>query len=336
MPVLNIYAQDDHIIPPPTSRALDGKTGSDDYTELGLPGGHIGVFVSGKSQGIVGKGIVDWLAMLAAIPGMRPVGRLRAQAEEAARTAGPRELAARDPALCRAAIEAIPNPDLHYDDWIALIYAVKGALGDDGRDAALAWSSKSKKHDDVEFERAWSAARPERIGAGSILHIARAHGWQPPQPQPEPPHDEPESPPLEEREKPEVVPPDLSDDALASEFTCRHADELRYVAPWGKWLRWDGMRWPRTAWSECSTSRAKSAAMPRGAPAPPSSRGWSRAREPSRRWRGWPAQIRVTQRSPAVRHRRLPAEHAGRNGGPPRREDARAPARGPAYENDRR
>ncbi len=62
MPVLNIYAQDDHIIPPPTSRALAGKIGTDDYTELGLPGGHIGVFVSGKSQGIVGKGIVDWLA----------------------------------------------------------------------------------------------------------------------------------------------------------------------------------------------------------------------------------------------------------------------------------
>jgi len=48
MPVLNIYAQDDHIIPPPTSRALAGKIGTDDYTELGLPGGHIGVFVSGK------------------------------------------------------------------------------------------------------------------------------------------------------------------------------------------------------------------------------------------------------------------------------------------------
>ena len=38
-----------------------GKLGTEDYTELGLPGGHIGVFVSGKSQGIVGKGIVDWL-----------------------------------------------------------------------------------------------------------------------------------------------------------------------------------------------------------------------------------------------------------------------------------
>ena len=62
MPVLNIYAQDDHIIPPPTVRALQGKLGTDDYTELGLAGGHIGLFVSSKSQGIVGKGTVDWLA----------------------------------------------------------------------------------------------------------------------------------------------------------------------------------------------------------------------------------------------------------------------------------
>jgi polyhydroxyalkanoate synthase len=62
MPVLNIFALDDHIIPPSTSRALDGKLGTTDYTELGLPGGHIGLFVSAKSQGIVGHGIVDWLA----------------------------------------------------------------------------------------------------------------------------------------------------------------------------------------------------------------------------------------------------------------------------------
>ena len=62
MPVLNIYAEGDHIIPPPTSRALDGKLGTADYTELGLAGGHIGMFVSSRSQGIVGKGIVEWLA----------------------------------------------------------------------------------------------------------------------------------------------------------------------------------------------------------------------------------------------------------------------------------
>ena len=37
--------------------------------------------------------------------------------------------------------------------------------------------------------------------------------------------------------------PEFSDDALALEFTKRHGDELRYVAAWGKWLGWDGIRW---------------------------------------------------------------------------------------------
>jgi polyhydroxyalkanoate synthase len=62
MPVLNIYASGDHIIPPATSQALDGKLGTSDYTELGLRGGHIGLFVSSKSQGIVGNGIAEWLS----------------------------------------------------------------------------------------------------------------------------------------------------------------------------------------------------------------------------------------------------------------------------------
>lgn len=62
MPVLNIFASGDHIIPPATSKALNGKLGTSDYTEMGLRGGHIGLFVSSKSQGIVGNGITEWLA----------------------------------------------------------------------------------------------------------------------------------------------------------------------------------------------------------------------------------------------------------------------------------
>ncbi len=61
MPVLNVYALDDHIIPPNCSRALGALVGTSDYTEIPLQGGHVGVFVSGRSQGIVGKGIVKWL-----------------------------------------------------------------------------------------------------------------------------------------------------------------------------------------------------------------------------------------------------------------------------------
>jgi poly[(R)-3-hydroxyalkanoate] polymerase subunit PhaC len=61
MPVLNVFAEEDHIIPPKSTQALKGLIGTRDYTELPLPGGHVGVFVSGKSQGILGKSIYAWL-----------------------------------------------------------------------------------------------------------------------------------------------------------------------------------------------------------------------------------------------------------------------------------
>jgi polyhydroxyalkanoate synthase len=61
MPVLNVFAKDDHIIPPATSQALGAKIGTKDYTELPLPGGHVGVFVGGKSQALLGSGIAKWL-----------------------------------------------------------------------------------------------------------------------------------------------------------------------------------------------------------------------------------------------------------------------------------
>lgn len=60
-PVLNVFAKDDHIIPPATSQALGGVAGTTDYTELALPGGHIGVFVGGKSQSLLAPGIANWL-----------------------------------------------------------------------------------------------------------------------------------------------------------------------------------------------------------------------------------------------------------------------------------
>ena len=61
MPVLNIFALQDHIIPPPCSQALSAHVTTSDYSEIALPGGHVGVYVSGKSQGIVGDGVFNWL-----------------------------------------------------------------------------------------------------------------------------------------------------------------------------------------------------------------------------------------------------------------------------------
>lgn len=61
MPVLNIFAAEDVIVPPPTSRGLKGKVGTTDYTEIEVPGGHIGTFVGSKAQNILAPRIVEWL-----------------------------------------------------------------------------------------------------------------------------------------------------------------------------------------------------------------------------------------------------------------------------------
>ena len=60
-PVLNVYAEQDHLVPPDASRALKGLTGSKAYKELSFPGGHIGIYVSGKAQKLVTPAISDWL-----------------------------------------------------------------------------------------------------------------------------------------------------------------------------------------------------------------------------------------------------------------------------------
>ena len=62
MPVLNIFAEQDHLVPPDASRALREVVGSSDYSELSFRGGHIGIYVSGRAQKEVPSGIHDWLA----------------------------------------------------------------------------------------------------------------------------------------------------------------------------------------------------------------------------------------------------------------------------------
>ena len=49
-PVLNIFAEQDHLVPPASSRALQGAVGSRDYSQIAFKGGHIGIYVSGRAQ----------------------------------------------------------------------------------------------------------------------------------------------------------------------------------------------------------------------------------------------------------------------------------------------
>ena len=60
-PVLNIYALQDHIIPVSCSKALSKFVKPELYEEIGFPGGHVGVFVSRKAQGVVAGGLSEWI-----------------------------------------------------------------------------------------------------------------------------------------------------------------------------------------------------------------------------------------------------------------------------------
>ena len=61
MPVLNVYATKDHLVPPEASRALGEHVGSSDYSEFAFNGGHIGIYVSSRAQREVPPAIADWL-----------------------------------------------------------------------------------------------------------------------------------------------------------------------------------------------------------------------------------------------------------------------------------
>jgi polyhydroxyalkanoate synthase len=61
MPVLNIYGDFDTLVPPVSSKALREHVGSKDVQELAYPVGHIGMFVSGKTQKTLAPKISEWI-----------------------------------------------------------------------------------------------------------------------------------------------------------------------------------------------------------------------------------------------------------------------------------
>lgn len=61
MPTLNIFAQEDHLVPPDAAKALKKYVGTKDYTELSFKGGHIGIYVSSSALKEVPPSIGRWL-----------------------------------------------------------------------------------------------------------------------------------------------------------------------------------------------------------------------------------------------------------------------------------
>jgi polyhydroxyalkanoate synthase len=61
MPILNIYASADHLVPPAATKPFNDLVGSEDKTLYEFQGGHIGVFVGSRSQKELAPAISKWL-----------------------------------------------------------------------------------------------------------------------------------------------------------------------------------------------------------------------------------------------------------------------------------
>ncbi|WP_374422753.1 PriCT-2 domain-containing protein [Paracoccus sp. (in: a-proteobacteria)] len=78
-----------------------------------------------------------------------------------------------------AALAWLPNAELDYDSWMRVGMALKGALGEAGADLFADWSAQAAKDMPATTRRAWASFKPDRIGAGTIYHLAMERGWQP-------------------------------------------------------------------------------------------------------------------------------------------------------------
>ena len=79
----------------------------------------------------------------------------------------------------RAALAWLPNAELDYDSWMRVGMAMKGALGEAGADVFADWSAQAAKDVPAITAKAWASFKPDRIGAGTIYHLAMERGWQP-------------------------------------------------------------------------------------------------------------------------------------------------------------
>jgi polyhydroxyalkanoate synthase len=61
MPVLCLYADFDTLVPPAACKKLLEYVGTKDKQELSFPVGHIGIFVSGKTQATLAPRIAEWV-----------------------------------------------------------------------------------------------------------------------------------------------------------------------------------------------------------------------------------------------------------------------------------
>ena len=68
MPILNVYGEQDHLVPPHCSRCVEKVVASKDVTTKAFPLGHIGMYVSSRSQKDLAPTVSQWLIERSTVP----------------------------------------------------------------------------------------------------------------------------------------------------------------------------------------------------------------------------------------------------------------------------
>jgi polyhydroxyalkanoate synthase len=80
MPILNVYAEFDNLVPPYSSRGITDAVGSKDKESYSFKTGHIGMFVSSRSKNEICPRISDWLKKRSTLVKKAKAGRKPARA----------------------------------------------------------------------------------------------------------------------------------------------------------------------------------------------------------------------------------------------------------------
>ncbi|MBT9159414.1 MAG: class III poly(R)-hydroxyalkanoic acid synthase subunit PhaC [Dehalococcoidia bacterium] len=75
MPLLNIFAEQDHLVPPSASKPLNDAVSSEDKSFFSLRGGHIGIYVSSQSQTELAPAVAEWITTRSQLPKKAVSGR---------------------------------------------------------------------------------------------------------------------------------------------------------------------------------------------------------------------------------------------------------------------
>lgn len=144
--------------------------------------------------------------------------------------------------LVEAAVAVIPNDAPDRESYIAMGYAIKGALGEAGLQVFLGWCERwTEGYNDPETVAAdWDRMEPPfEIGAQWLYDRAHRHGWVG---DAQDEFEALEGPPRAvERPAGDVVP--WSDADLARRLLERHDGELLYVPALGGWMVQSGGVW---------------------------------------------------------------------------------------------